>query len=396
MIGEALINNPPATNHKELELVITCISLDPLKEMRIDQILDNTLDWSKFMQIANQQGVLPICCQQVINHSDHRIQSDTIDSCNEIIRVNHQKNLRLAWKLVECVNLLADHGIEHVVLKGPIFAVQAYPNLSLRQFSDLDILIHPKDFSKVYDLLEASGYEPKQKLGRKQIKFQVWSDNQYSFYRQGDTFEIHWDVAPRENIDPWLSEQMWKEKCTVQVLDKRIETLSLENTILFICLHGAKHGWKQLKWIVDLAYYYPLIPENAWTALLDYAKRNGLSRQLSLGLLLASDLVGLTIPGNIHDLISSDPHAQELASKVAASLFRGTLQISLMNDYLFYGSTRERWKDRFCYFIELIFVPKNPDWNTLLLPEWLYFMYYLTRPIRLLYLASKSLLTNSA
>ena len=297
---------------------------------------------------------------------------------------------------MECVNILADHGIEHVVLKGPIFAVQAYPNLSLRQFSDLDILIHPKDFPKVYDLLEASGYEPKQKLGRKQIKFQVWSDNQYSFYRQGDTFEIHWDVAPRENIDRWLSEQMWKEKCTVQVLDKRIETLSLENTILFICLHGAKHGWKQLKWIVDLAYYYRLIPENAWTALLDYAKRNGLSRQLSLGLLLAVDLVGLTIPGNIHALITSDPHAQELASKVAASLFRGTLQTSLMSDYLFYGSTRERWKDRFRYFIELIFVPKNPDWNTLLLPECLYCLYYLIRPIRLLYLASKSLFTKSA
>ena len=395
-MGEALINNPPATNHIELELVITCISLDPLKEMRIDQILENTLDWSKFMQIANQQGVLPICCQQIINLSDHRIQSDTIDSCNEIIRVNHQKNLRLAWKLVECVNLLADHGIEHVVLKGPIFAVQAYPNLSLRQFSDLDILIHPKDFPKVYDLLEASGYEPKQKFGGKQIKFQVWSDNQYSFYRQGDTFEIHWDVAPRENIDPWLSEQMWKEKCTVQVLDKRIGTLSLENTILFICLHGAKHGWKQLKWIVDLAYYYPLIPENSWSALLDYAKRNGLSRQLSLGLLLAEDLVGLTIPGNIHVLISSDPHAQELASKVSASLFRGAAQTSLMSDYLFYGSTRERRKDRFRYFIELIFVPKNPDWNTFQLPESLYCLYYLTRPIRLLYLAIKSLFTKSA
>ena len=69
---------------------------------------------------------------------------------------------------MECVNLLADNGVEHVVLKGPIFALQAYHNLSLRQFSDLDILIHPKDFPKVYDLLEASGFVPKHKLGRKQ------------------------------------------------------------------------------------------------------------------------------------------------------------------------------------------------------------------------------------
>ena len=73
LMGEALINNPPATNHKELELVITCISLDLLKEKRIDQILDNTLDWSKFIQIANEQGVLPICCQQIIKLSDDRI-----------------------------------------------------------------------------------------------------------------------------------------------------------------------------------------------------------------------------------------------------------------------------------------------------------------------------------
>ena len=189
---------------------------------------------------------------------------------------------------------------------------------------------------------------------------------------------------------------MWKEKCTIQVLDKRIETLSLKNTILFICLHGAKHGRKQLKWIVDLAYYYQIFPENAWPALLEYAKKNGKSRQLSLGLLLAEDLVGLTIPANIHALISKDPRAQELASKVSASLSRGVAQTSLMSDYLFYGSTRQRRKDRVRYFIELIFVPRTSDWNTLQLPECLYFLYYLFRPIRLIYLASKSLFTTSA
>ena len=318
---------------------------------------------------------------------------ETVDNFKRIIAENQNRNLRLAWKLVECVDLLVKNEIEYCVLKGAIFAIQAYDDLSLRQFSDLDILIHPKDFPRVYALLEEARYAPKIKLGKKQQKFQVWSDNHFSFLQQGDTIEIHWGIAPQENISSMLNDLMWEQLTSVQVFDKKINTLSPENTILFICLHGAKHGWKQLKWIVDLAYYYQLFPENAWSDLLKNAKQYGLFRQVCLGLLLAEELVGLTIPANVHALISEDPRAKELASKVSASLFRGVAQTSLINDYLFYGSTQERWRDRFHYFTNLILVPKNPDWNALQLPESLYFLYYLFRPLRLLYLAGKTLLS---
>ena len=62
---EALTKNTHALPNREQELVIASISLDPAMDKRIDQILENTLDWSGFIQIANQQGILPFCCQRV-------------------------------------------------------------------------------------------------------------------------------------------------------------------------------------------------------------------------------------------------------------------------------------------------------------------------------------------
>jgi hypothetical protein len=44
-----------------------------------------------------------------------------------------------------------------VPFKGPALAVQAYGDLSLRQYDDLDLLIHEADVPRAYQLLIANG-----------------------------------------------------------------------------------------------------------------------------------------------------------------------------------------------------------------------------------------------
>jgi hypothetical protein len=244
--------------------------------------------------------------------------------------------------------------------------------------------VHPIDFPKAYAVLEDAGYSPAFKIDKKQTKYLVRTDNHFSFKRQGDIIELHWGAAPQENIYPIAEELLWQDLNAVQVLDKELYTLSFENTVIFICLHGAKHGWKQIKWIVDLAYLTQSIPESHWFNVLEYARRLGFFRQVCLGLLLSKDIVGAVLPSKVEDLIKIDKHAQQITYDVRASLFKSPRKPNLLGEYLFYLDTRERWKDRLHFLIDVILKPKTPDWRLILLPENLFYFYYIIRPIRLL------------
>ena len=169
------------------------------------------------------------------------------------------------------------------------------------------------------------------------------------------------------------------------ILDQEVYSLSPEDTILFTCLHSAKHAWSQLKWIVDLAYLSQSFHEINWLSLLEHAKRLGLFNQVCLGLLLAIKVVDAEIPIKVLDQLNSNRSAQELVSQVMVSLSKLTNNRSQIDDYIFYWKSLDRWQDRLRYIFGLIFVPEEIDWMKISLPEKLYSAYYFLRPMRLLY-----------
>jgi hypothetical protein len=56
----------------------------------------------------------------------------------------------------------------------------------------------------------------------------------------------------------------------------------------------------------------------------------------------------------------------------------------IFKDQLLYLKMRERFKDKARYVLYLTFTPNTRDWNLLRLPNFLFSLYYILRPIRLL------------
>jgi hypothetical protein len=373
----------------EQELVIACISLGQGKDERIQELLTHEINWQNLSQIALHQGVFPLFYLLLKAAAERQIPPESATLFDQRLHSIAQNNIRLTWKLIQLTELLSSQAVEFLVLKGPVFALQAFGDLALRQFTDLDILIHPEDFSEVYELLCQYGYTPIFELGSTQKSLQVQTDNHFTFKRQGDVIEVHWKIAPQENIYPIKPEQIWQELNSVSLLEREIPTPSPENTILFACLHGAKHGWRQLKWIVDLAYLSQTFNNIDWQALFELSKKLGLYRQVCLGLLLAEELVDANLPVKVWDSIHTEQSAQRLAAKVQGRLFDKANVPSQFEDYSFYLQTRERWRDRFYYLFNMTFVPRRDDLLNLTLPEALYPVYYVYRPLRLSFMIGR-------
>jgi hypothetical protein len=285
--------------------------------------------------------------------------------------------------MLRVFDLFSKEGIQYIPIKGPTLALRLYGDTSLRHFSDLDVLIQEKDFHKCYEILVEAGFTPKVPVSLKDESWMLKADTECQFTYQGDILEIHWAIAERGVQYPLKEDQLRNHLHPIEIHGREVLSLSTENLLFMLCIHGTKHMWGRLTWIADLAYFTKVYPDLDWFEVLDGAKRVGFHRVVCLGLLLAESVGGAQLPQEISSRVRSDPITKQLAIEACATLFDDALPSEeIQADY--YLRARERVRDRTYFILDQAFIPKQVDWTTISLPKLLYPLYYVLRPIRLL------------
>ncbi len=363
---------------------MACISLDTAKEERIGEILSHDLDWEALSLQASRQGVFPLFYRRIKSAGENLIPPAELLRLKKSFIANAHFNLHMAQRLLWLADLFSAAGINFIPLKGPILAAQAYGDLDMRQFGDLDLLIKKEDVAAAYTLLSKNEYVPKDEIDFGQLRLLLDSDHHLLFTQNGDNLEVHWDIAPPGFIFPLNIRQFWQELDTVRILEKDFRILTAENTILLACLHGTKHHWNKLNLIADLSHLIQAYPDFKWSPLLEKVKQAGFLRSLSLSLLLAEDPGGAKLPSDIHELAHVDKAAESLASDIKNKFMIGWHETSLFGDTQYFLRSREHLYHRLYYALDQIFIPKQTEWKDLPLPDPLTILYYAIRPLRLL------------
>jgi hypothetical protein len=158
--------------------------------------------------------------------------------------------------------------------------------------------------------------------------------------------------------------------------------------LLILCIHGAKHSWERLGWLCDIAELIDGDHHLDWDRIMAQARDTDNERILLLGLCLARDLLGATLPPDIAVQIDSQTAVQSLAERLRTRLLTETQRpLSLLEQQLLYPKMRERFMDKLPYWLHLIrqaLTPNTQDHQHLRLPPWLAMLYYPYRPIRLI------------
>jgi hypothetical protein len=303
-------------------------------------------------------------------------------------QANAQRNLFLTGELLRLLDLFEASGIPAIPYKGPALAAVLYHDLALRQFADLELLVHKPDLPRVEQLLLAQGYLPECRLSPGQQVAYMRTECEYNFVRR-DTrvrLEIHWNIVPRYFTVPLEPQSFWARLEAVDLGPKQTVAFAPDMLLLILGVHhGAKHGWGRLGWICDLAQLIRVRPDLDWQAVWEQADRLGVRRVVLVGLLLARDLLGAALPEPVLGKIRADRPAARLAREVCEQLFvlphrrPGKLAQRLLTLKL-----RERLRDRVGYCLRLALTPTEGDRELLALPPALASLYYLVRPIRLI------------
>jgi len=91
--------------------------------------------------------------------------------------------------------------------------------------------------------------------------------------------------------------------------------LSVEDELVLICIHGAKHFWERLMWIADVAALVSRQTGIDWQRVADSAQAVGAERMLHTGLRLASDLLQARLPDKVQATVEADAGAAWLAEQ---------------------------------------------------------------------------------
>ena len=200
--------------------------------------------------------------REILYHR-HRLSHQQIDQL-----LGEQKSGEyLAEKLVQMeqlreffriTNALKEEGVEFICLKGPLLSQRIYGDPTFRYYKDFDLLVSPEKITQAILIFHSLGYQPDyfiwpQAALREQLV--LGHLNQYPLTNpvNGINVELHWRLFGNLLKNEGIQKSLIKENQEKISMGGRSYTqFTHEFELLYLVIHGGLHGWRRLKWLVDI------------------------------------------------------------------------------------------------------------------------------------------------
>jgi hypothetical protein len=298
-------------------------------------------------------------------------------------KANLQKNLVFTGELLRLLGLFQQNAIPIAVFKGPVLAHTLYGDMSLREFSDLDVLIHEADLSNVEDILTTRGYQadfPDRNYRSAFLSYQ----GQYAFRdsNTGISVDLHWRLSSKGVAFPLQLAEIWPRLERVAIAGRTVQTLAHDDLALFLAVHGTKEGWRSLIWVCDFAELLHKYQDSDWMAIHHRARQSHSSRPFLLAIALASKLLDAPVPVALIDRAWKDCTVRALAETANRRMLRAGPE-GEFREFQNGLNTHDRLRHRLCHVAMLLLTRTVGDHQAMPLPKSLWGIYYVTRPFRL-------------
>ena len=343
-------------------------------------------EWEHVVRRALHHGVAGLLCRGLLrNPADI---PDEIRDAAEIYleRATAESESRIEQTL-EVLDMLEADAIPALALKGVALSVLAHAAPGLRPGKDIDVLVHRADMGRAVASLAKLGYRLGDALAPR------ITETCFDAYGQDIVFatgrlpvEPHWTFAPRTLCVDFDLDAVWGSAIAIDLGEgpvggpalgaRTLRTLSLEDTLLVACLHGAKEKWWRLLWVADVAALVHRHPALAWDAVIERASRAGILRIVHVGLGLARMLFSLPLPAHVSDAIDRDAQCRRLIEESRQRIFADAVgPESPWRISRFHWRARERLRDRLRYVARTLTTPEFKHYRMVALPDGLNFLY---------------------
>ena len=386
LLNQSFVSESSIKQLPEIELLLCCsrTQMSPEYGDRIRHLVSQNIDWNDLLNTARRHGVLPLVYWQLKDICPDSVPTDVIEQLRDRFDANAQKNLALTGELVKLIKLFQKNGIPIIPFKGSILATSVYKNLALREFVDIDILIPEQFIRESSNLLKLQGYNSQFNINDVHINNYAKINNEQTFWNKDKQIavDLHWELLPK----PFSSYATlaWSRNEQVYIRNTAVQSINVETLLLYLCVHGTKHSWSDLKFLCDIAELISSHPDLDWHWIEKQSEKLGNKQMLFLGLYLCQELLGTILPDHLVQQLQVNQLIKPLALQVQQEMFSSKNQINNVFEqrdiYIKTLSLRERvW-----FYFRLFMTPTALELTMVSLPSWLFPLYYLIRPFRLL------------
>lgn len=370
----------------DITLIIECCKEDQEQDI-LEQSIRQISDWDEFRKLAYAHGVFPLVYKILKSYSQY-IPQDQLNLMKQTNLNIAQKNMLLTSELIKVMKLLEENKIEAIAFKGPTLSQMAYGDVVSRQYVDLDVLVNEDDLKKTYNLFLQNEYDTKiesEYLDNELFK-QKNSDIQFISQKSNVLIEVHWKLF-RSNfankID--LTKTLYKSNlCNLNGQD--IKVFSDEVLFVYLCMHGSKHGWERIEWVVDIHKLLTFYQEIDWDKVYRLSKTLECFTMVVLGIYLSKKYFNTNIKSNNFELqITQIKSLEDQTIRYWNEALKNPSEVErnykkFIYHYLLNDTLYLKWK----FVFNTSFAINNGDISTINLPKGLYFLYFVIKPIRLL------------
>src|SRR4029077_505040 len=262
---------------------------------------------SEMLACAVQHKLTPVLYECVRDLNAGWLPQGQRDTLTELARTTVKSNLAFLIEMLRLHGAFEAAQIPAIPFKGPALAWLAYPNFTHRTCVDLDFVVLQRYLPEAMTLLQAQGYIPLFSPIEARAGQDGPAPGQYAFAPCDKRcfVELHTERTLRYFSSPVNLKEMTSRLIQFEIGGQRLSTFSVEDQLVMLCVHGAKHFWERLAWIVDIANLIT-VQEVNWPLLSMGAAKTKSTRLLFLGLYLAHEMVGASLPQPVLDRVRGD------------------------------------------------------------------------------------------
>jgi hypothetical protein len=302
-----------ASFSNEWSALLECAS--PAQDRERLARLFGRVDWTRLLVLAEDHGVAGHLAASLRGLEEDLVPPEIRQALADWQRARNFFTLRLMAELFRVLERFNSEGIGALVVKGPVLAMQAYGDPAMRSYGDLDLLVRQQDIRRATELLSAAGFAPAIPL----TAIEAGKIPGQYFFSTPDSqliIELHNDRTLRYFPRRLPLEDFFARQVRVRLDGQEAPALSVEDELVLICIHGAKHFWERLMWVADVAALVSRQTAIDWQGVAASAKAVGAQRMLHTGLRLSCDLLRAQLPDKVYALVQADLAAARLAEQV--------------------------------------------------------------------------------
>ena len=283
-------------------------------------------DWASMAELARSRGVSPLLFWQLGQGTsdatpEQAAPLEVVSDLREDLYTAAAQGIRAETQLSRVLGALSRAGIPAIVVKGAALGA-FYPDPALRLYGDIDIMVRRAHLDAAEQALNAVGYRCFASKGWWLQRFHHLPPMVND--AGGLLVELHWRLDYEVEKGRLPAEDLWARAVGWTVRDQQALRLDAVDAALYLCRHAVvQHRvWGAFRSLCDLMQLTRGWGEVEWSTLSRRSQSYGLTRPVSLMLVLGGELLGLAVPEAILSALSvsdSRPQAEELVQLLMGS-----------------------------------------------------------------------------